>query len=82
MRRVALFLSVVALMLGGGLTLQTHSTAVAQDATPAASDAAFNPGSVNGEVRNSGTEHAEGLVILIAPAGMGAMASPAATPSS
>jgi len=183
MRRVALFLSVVALVLGGGITLQTHSTAVAHDATPAASemapqrvmfepigyvpnlmlpspaeltaarvgfdpgagfpfdasdptgasgtltirvveqawtiscgaalqqamatpaaeptmtgvveqvtmgqeatleagDAAFIPGSVNGEVRNSGTEHAQGMVILIAPAGMEAMASPAATPSS
>lgn len=53
-----------------------------QEATLQAGDAAFIPGSVNGEVRNSGTEHAEGLVILIAPAGMGAMASPAATPSS
>jgi quercetin dioxygenase-like cupin family protein len=187
-RGVALFLSVVALMVGGSITLQTHSTAVAQDATPAASemapqgvtfepigyvpnvtlpspaeltaarvgfdrgagfpfdasdptgamvvvesgtltirvveqswtisrgaalqqamatpaaeptmtgvveqvttgqeatlqagDAAFIPGSVNGEARNRGTEHAEGLVILIAPAGMGAMASSAATPAS
>ena len=40
------------------------------EATVEAGDVAYIPGGVSGEVRNTGEEHAEALVVLIAPQGM------------
>jgi quercetin dioxygenase-like cupin family protein len=44
--------------------------AMGEDATLEVGDVAYVPGGVTGEVRNTGAEHAEALIVLAGPAGM------------
>ncbi len=47
-----------------------EEVAMGAEATVEAGDVAYIPGGVSGEVRNAGEEHAEALVVIIAPQGM------------
>ena len=44
--------------------------AMGEEATLEAGDVAYVPGGVSGEVRNTGKQHAEALVVLVGPEGM------------
>ena len=52
------------------LTGVLEEIALGEEATLAAGDVAYVPGGVSGEVRNTGEEHAEALIVLAVPAGM------------
>ena len=41
-----------------------------EEATLEVGDAADVPGGINGEVRNTGQEHAEALIVIVGPEGM------------
>jgi hypothetical protein len=59
----------------GNYGSMTETVAVGEEATLQANDAAYIPGSINGEIRNDGTEPAVGLVFILAPS-EGMMATP------
>jgi quercetin dioxygenase-like cupin family protein len=52
------------------LTSVLEEIAMGEEATLEAGDVAYVPGGVSGEVRNTGDEHAEALIVLAGPAGM------------
>jgi len=54
----------------------SEEVALGEEATLAAGDSAYIPGSVTGEVRNNGQEHAEALVFLVSPSGAMTGATP------
>jgi hypothetical protein len=65
----------------GDIAGAIEAVSAGQEATIAAGDVAYIPGSVAGELRNSGQEPAVGLIVLIAPGGiLPAEAQPGATP--
>jgi quercetin dioxygenase-like cupin family protein len=47
-----------------------EEVAISEEATLQVGDVAYVPGGVTGEVRNTGAEHAEALIVLAGPAGM------------
>jgi len=51
----------------GTFTSSDEQIASGEDATLGAGDAAYIPGSINGEIRNDGQEPAMGLVVLVGP---------------
>src|SRR5215210_2280355 len=51
----------------GTFTPSDEQIASGEEATLSAGDAAYIPGSINGEIRNDGQEPAVGLVVLVGP---------------
>ena len=51
----------------GTFTPSDEQIASGDEATMDAGDAAYIPGSINGEIRNDGSEQAVGLVVLVGP---------------
>jgi quercetin dioxygenase-like cupin family protein len=63
---------------GGAFTPSDEQIASGDEATMGAGDAAYIPGSINGEIRNDSDEPAGGLVVLVGPSeGMMSEATPA-----
>ena len=51
----------------GNVGSLTETVAVGEEATLAANDAAYIPGSITGEIRNDGAEPAVGMAFIVGP---------------